>query len=357
MIIILIGYSQDNMKVVQLPHANMIVDPRFICWSAPEGWEFSFSVNGRTLTITRTDDNIGWPIAFYLRAYLPTENIPDFTSTVYTYWGLLHERAPADVTKLIFHPSVNIIQKHAFNHCRSLVRVTIPDTVTEIEYGAFSGCVSLRYIQLPRNLEFIASYAFNNCTSLEAVFLPPTVTHIGQWVFRDCTSLRFLHVPEAIEDIGIDIVSGCDRLLTTVNYIADENYDEQNSINSDEVNQWLMQRYANLPFHQACFSNAVTPQVIVHRIARAMEVDEYQMTALHILCANPSVTGDAIRAYLQLTPEASNQEDSEGMTPFQYLWRNDVAFVDDRSFSSLMAWWYSCMPPQIKTGGKKRKCE
>jgi len=43
------------------------------------------------------------------------------------------------------------------------------------------------------------------------------------------------------------------------------------------------------------------------------------MTALHILCANPRVTGDAIRAYLQLAPEAAEQEDSVEMTPFEYL--------------------------------------
>ena len=80
------------------------------------------------------------------------------------------------------------------------------------------------------------------------------------------------------------------------------------------------------------------------------------MTALHILCANPHVTADSIRAYLQLAPEAADQQDSEGMTPFQYLCRNDTHFLDDtRSFSSLMAWWYSCMPPQTETTGNKRK--
>jgi len=51
------------------------------------------------------------------------------------------------------------------------------------------------------------------------------------------------------------------------------------------------------------------------------------MTALHILCANPHVIGDCIRTYLQLAPEAADQEDSEGMAPFQYLCRNDITFV------------------------------
>jgi len=63
------------------------------------------------------------------------------------------------------------------------------------------------------------------------------------------------------------------------------------------------------------------------------------MTALHILCANPHATSDCIRAYLQLAPEAADQQDSEGMTPFQFHCRNDITFLEkDRSFSSVMAW-------------------
>jgi len=81
-----------------------------------------------------------------------------------------------------------------------------------------------------------------------------------------------------------------------------------------------------------------------HGIERATEVDDQQMTELHILCANPHVTGDTIRTYLQLAPEAADQEDSEGMTPFQYLLRSEITFLEDRSFSSFMAWWYGCMP-------------
>jgi len=131
-----------------------------------------------------------------------------------------------------------------------------------------------------------------------------------------------------------------------------------------------------------------------HGIERATEIDEYQMMALHILCANPHVTGGAIHSYLQLAPEAAanaqdgtgktglhilcslpyldtstgnairsylnlapgavDVQDSDGKYPIQRLWRNDTTFLDDRSFSSLMAWWYGCMPPQTETGKKQK---
>jgi len=113
---------------------------------------------------------------------------------------------------------------------------------------------------------------------------------------------------------------------------------------------------------KVCYSTSVTPQSIqecihTHGIERATEVNDQQMPALHILCTNPHVTVDSIRAYryLQLAPEAANQEDSGGMTPFQHLCRNAITFLEDRSFSSLMAWWYCCMPPQTELGKKRKR--
>jgi len=397
MIIISIEESEGNIMVVRLPHANMLLDPRYISYYAR--FEYSFSVNGRTLTITKIDEDEdeGWA-AFKLRAYLPTETIPDFTSTVYTYWGLDGEDTPPYTTKVIFHPSATRTQDRAFFYSRSLVRVTIPDHVTDIGDDAFACCDFLTTIQLPRNLVSIGAYAFRDCKSLRAVYLPSTVTHIGHGAFQHCTSLRFFYVPAPIEHIGIHVMDGCDRLLTTVQYKRD--YDGM--LNNHQVNVWLVHRHAYLPFHQACSTTSIIPPQGIeacfrqHGIERSTEVDDQQMTALHTLCANPHVTGDAIRSYLQLAPEgaanvqdgtgktglhilcslpyqdtftgdairsylnlapeAVNVQDSNGKPPFQYLWNSDDTFLEDRSFSSLMTWWYGCMRPQTETG-KKRKHE
>jgi len=169
------------------------------------------------------------------------------------------------------------------------------------------------------------------------------------YVFSKCTSLRCFYVPEPIAHIGSGVVNGCDRLLTTVQY--EYNEDDHDDVSNDhEVNQWLMQRHANFLLHQACSSTSITSQGIEgflqeHGIERTTKVDDQQMTALHILCVNPHVTGNCIRAYLQLAPEAAEQEDSDGMTPFQRLCRNDITFlVEDRRFSSLMACMDACLP-------------
>ena len=184
-----------------LAHDDAVLDLRIIdCYKI--GYKFRLSVKGRILTITRIDQDEGWDRGFFLRAYLPTEVIPDFASTVYMYHGVRYEEAPEDTTKAIFHPSVTIIQEGAFSDCESLVPITIPDTVTHIGYGAFHECYSLRFIRLSTNLVFIGEAAFFDCKSIESVFLPPTVTYIDDEAFYDCESLRFLYAPETIDHLG-----------------------------------------------------------------------------------------------------------------------------------------------------------
>ena len=139
--------------------------------------------------------------------------------------------------------------------------------------------------------------------------------------FGYCESLILFDVLESIQHIGEAVVYGCDRLLTTVKYNED---DDGNILNGIKVNQWLMQRHDYLPFHQACSSTSITPHDIEgciqeHGIESASEVDDEQMTALHILCANPHVTGDVVRAYLTPAAEAANVPDGTGMTGLQKL--------------------------------------
>jgi len=86
MIIVWVEDSESNSMVVELPYANMKVDPRRVILGIFDEWhEFSFSVIGRILTITRIDEDEDDGFhGFRMRVYTPTEDIPDFTSTVYT---------------------------------------------------------------------------------------------------------------------------------------------------------------------------------------------------------------------------------------------------------------------------------
>ena len=66
---------------------------------------------------------------------------------------------------------VTEIADYAFESCKGLTSVIIPDTVTRIGKYAFSGCRGLTTVQLPASVETIDAKAFDGCTALKSVVL------------------------------------------------------------------------------------------------------------------------------------------------------------------------------------------
>lgn len=66
--------------------------------------------------------------------------------------------------------------------------ITIPDTVTDIDWWAFYGCKNLSSVNLGNRLKKIGYGAFMNCTKLKSVEIPMTVSYIGDDAFAiSCT--------------------------------------------------------------------------------------------------------------------------------------------------------------------------
>ncbi len=158
---------------VKLPKKGLKLDTR-----ANQSRRIRFSIHYHyddvTVTLSRTED-IGIDSDYSrdkisMRIYDPeTETVPDFTSTIYTYWGLDEELAPLDTTLILIHPSVKTIQSMAFYNCKKLRRVIFNP-----------------------NLEIIEDSAFNNCYALDAVFLPSSIKAIHETAFHGCYNMRIL---------------------------------------------------------------------------------------------------------------------------------------------------------------------
>ena len=58
---------------------------------------------------------------------------------------------------------------YAFLQCKSLISVTIPDSVTSIGGSAFYNCVSLTSVTIPNSVTSIGDEAFCNCASLTSI--------------------------------------------------------------------------------------------------------------------------------------------------------------------------------------------
>ncbi len=77
-----------------------------------------------------------------------------------------------------------------------LEKVTIPNTVTDIEDRVFDGCISLTSVNIPNSVTDIKGWAFRDCSSLTSVTIPNSVTRIYTTAFRGCESLQGIEVEE-----------------------------------------------------------------------------------------------------------------------------------------------------------------
>lgn len=94
------------------------------------------------------------------------------------------------------------ISASAFRFCRRIKKVSIPDSVTLIEYGAFEDCSNLREINIPDGVTSISDKAFCGCSRLRSITIPAGVTEIGYEAFYGCSGLSSITIPSAVTQIG-----------------------------------------------------------------------------------------------------------------------------------------------------------
>ena len=97
----------------------------------------------------------------------------------------------------------------AFWMNNSLVEVTIPNTITEIEDEAFEYCDSLRTVTIGNKVETIGDETFRDCTSLQKVTIGNNVKTIGAKAFENCTGLTDIIIPDKVTEIGNGAFYGC----------------------------------------------------------------------------------------------------------------------------------------------------
>ena len=93
---------------------------------------------------------------------------------------------------------VTRIGDYAFNNCRSLTSVAIPDSVTNIGNQVFNYCTNLTSVTIPNSMTSIGTYAFYNCSGLKSVKIPDSVTSIGSSAFRGCSGLTSVTIPQYV---------------------------------------------------------------------------------------------------------------------------------------------------------------
>jgi hypothetical protein len=155
------------------------------------------------------------------------------------------------LTSLLMPDSVTSIGELAFRGCKGLTNISIPDSVTRIELGAFFKCYSLVNVTIGAGVSSIGHSAFGYCfglTNIEvstgnknysslggvlfnksqtilitfpagkagAYVIPDNVISIGENAFLACLGLSSIRMPDTVVSIEREAFSGCEGLTNVM---------------------------------------------------------------------------------------------------------------------------------------------
>lgn len=117
---------------------------------------------------------------------------------------------------LIISNSVTAIQERAFNGCRNLITIEIPNSVSTIGNGAFEDCFGLETMYFnAENCETCGSEgrpAFPR--TLKNLIIGNDVKSLPDNAFYHCSELTAIEIPESVASIGENTFYGCINLTT-----------------------------------------------------------------------------------------------------------------------------------------------
>ena len=139
-------------------------------------------------------------------------NIASSVTYEYTFMSGQDAQGNPTYTTLYLTAPVIAINKYAFQDCKGLTEITIPNTVTQIGERAFYGCQNLTSLNMGNSIDSIGNYAFQNCGKLSSVVFPNSVTSIPKGCFYSCYNLTSLTIPNSVTKIGPRAFYQCRKL-------------------------------------------------------------------------------------------------------------------------------------------------
>ena len=119
------------------------------------------------------------------------------------------------ITEITVPASVTTIDFGAFNTCEALQDAYINANVTALTFGLFSGCTALTSVTLPETLQSIDERLFKDCGNLTTINIPASVTSIGKMAFYNCRALDSIDLGSCqVSDINENTFYGCSALAS-----------------------------------------------------------------------------------------------------------------------------------------------
>lgn len=130
-----------------------------------------------------------------------------------------------ELIDIIIPNSIIEIECAAFYGCESLKEIIIPDSVTRVHggvdmslsaWGAFEECGNLKRVTISNSMTEIEDLTFRGCKKLTSIIIPDSITSIGEMAFERCSSLRSLIIPNNVTTIGYHAFAECSNLVAII---------------------------------------------------------------------------------------------------------------------------------------------
>jgi len=129
--------------------------------------------------------------------------------------AFLYSDAGKENGEIVLPDGLEYLGEGAFKGCFNLVKITIPEGITEIQAEMFADCTALKSFTASSGLKKVGYAAFSG-SGLEEITLPDTVEEIENSAFYSCKLLRRINIGKGLKYIGHDIAMLCWELKSVI---------------------------------------------------------------------------------------------------------------------------------------------
>ena len=184
------------------------------------------------------------------------------------------------------HPDTKVLSYGAFDECKLLTEVILPDGLLSIGALAFLRCESLKQITIPDSVTHVGEYTFSQCSSIEKVVLGSGITEISDRMFTRCSSLTSVEFRGKITRIG------------------EQAFEWTLSIESFDIPESVTEIAKN------AFKNSSLQKVIIHKGVKSISIAAFPESVEYNEYGGGLYLGDSQNPYMYLVGIENEEAES-----------------------------------------------